>query len=301
MTRVLRDIGIVAWNEVTDAVRSRRAILWILLYLVSALAATFAFTIILHQIETEVARLAQIGQVNKAGVMTQSLWESNSFRHIVIGLVGDKELAESVIRKPPLALFFGWVSLAFAPFLIVLLASECISSEVASGTARFVLIRTDRFSWVTGKLLGQSVILFFAILSSGLGAYCVGMFRMAHFSYVSTGVSVLGASLKAWVYCLSFLGMSVGVSQLSRKVPLTRILAVLAYLGSGILALVANNQAGPGLRRLWELLYILLPQGHKSNLWIDDLPHLGSSIIFFLALGFLYYVVGYFVFSRRDV
>ncbi len=296
----LRDIGIVARHDVTDSFRSRKAILWVLLYLISALAATFFFTIALREIESEVARLARIGEARQAGVMTQSLWESNSFRRMVEGLVGDRDLANSLIRKPPLVLFFGWLSLTFSPFLIVLLAGDSISSDVASGTSRFILTRIDRFSWVTGKLAGQALVLLAAIAASGIGAYAVGMFRLAGFAYGRTAVGLLIACLKAWCYCLPFLGLAVGVSQLSRKVPLTRILSIVLYFAGSILAVISDHMAGAGWRRVWELLYILLPQGHRRSLWIDDPQHLLSAGLFFVALCVLYYVSGYIVFARRD-
>jgi ABC-type transport system involved in multi-copper enzyme maturation permease subunit len=301
MSGGLRDFGVVAKHDLLDSYRSRRVIVWIIIYLLGSIASTLLFIKVIREIETEMAKVVHLSATEKPGTMTASVMESDSFKNVIASLVGDKELAARLVQTPPLGLFFGWLSLTFAPILVILLSSESISSEVASRSARFSVFRTSRLSWTLGKAMGQALVLLLALLLSGIGAWIIGLFRMSQFDALKTLLCVLEFIGKTWVYSLAYLGLAFAVSQWTRSVQLSRSLGILLYFLMAILSALANHYSGEGWKRLWELAIILTPQGHHLDFWRPEAMHQLNAFLFSIGLSALYFFSGYAVFSRRDL
>ena len=168
-------------------------------------------------------------------------------------------------------------------------------------SSRFVLFRTTRGIWCCGKFAGQAVLLLVALLLSGLAAWVVGVIRMATFASLDTGVKILIFSLKAWVYSLSYLGLALGVSQMTRSPTIATSIGLIGISALAVVAHVSDHWRGSGWFRLLDITSTLTPRGNNMLLWHQDAVHLVPGIVLLTALGLFYFSAGYFVFARRDL
>ena len=297
----LRGICEVARHEFRDAVRSRRFIVLLVLYFMGSLAATLVFVTVLRQVENQLESTIGIAESKSAGGAVSILWEDRNFREIVGRLVGDRELAMELLGFPPLALFYGWLSFTFVPLLVMLLSSPAIASDVWPGSARFVLFRTPRAWWCIGKFVGQAGPLLVALWMSAAAAWLVGLWKLAWFEPWSVALALGLLSVKVWVYALAFLGLALGVSQLVRGPYQATALGLVVLIALSILGGAARHFAGAGLARAWELVNMLVPSGHRMNLWRMDPGHILPAVVFLAALAALYMLLGHLCFARRDV
>ena len=74
--RPVRSVLAVAGHELTDSVRSRRALVLLILYFLGALAATLLFVKVLHEVENQVESALGVTKSNKAGGATSTLWKN---------------------------------------------------------------------------------------------------------------------------------------------------------------------------------------------------------------------------------
>ena len=184
--RRLRDAWVVASFELRDSLRSRKALVLLVLYVAGAGAGTGIFVRVLSAIETALASTLQVAATNRPGAMTQALLQTREFHDIVESLIGDEHLADALVHIPPIALFYGWLAMTFVPFLVILLASDTVASEVSTGAARYSLFRTDRLAWAVGKLAGQAALVGLGIAAGGVASYVIGWIFLSAFEPLPT-------------------------------------------------------------------------------------------------------------------
>ena len=296
-----KTVWIVAGNELGDSARSRRVIVMVLLYLVGAMAATALFISFLQSVEGQLVRSLGLPVPKGAGGVTATLWKSNMFRQMLTNLIGDRTLAESLLAVPPLALFYGWLSFAFTPALVMLTSSTRIAEEIASGSVRFVMFRAGRGPWCAGKFAGQAVQVLGALLLSAVGAWLVGFFRMKSFEPLPTAQYMVWFAFKAWIYAMPFLGLALAISQLCAAPNLALAFGFFSLVVVSVLSRLSAWLAGDGWRRIWDIVNALTPGGHRLGLWWNDAGHLLPSSAFLLTLAAAYLLAGYARFARRDL
>jgi ABC-type transport system involved in multi-copper enzyme maturation permease subunit len=284
-----------------DSVRSRRVLVLILLYLAGSIAATAIFISVLHKIEGQLVESLGIASAGKTGNVTATLWKSTAFREILTHLIGDRALAKTLLDIPPLGLFYGWLSFAFAPMLVMLTSSTRVSEEVWSGSIRFVLFRIPRLHWLYGKFAGQAVQLLGALVLSAVGAWLTGYVRMHSFEPLATAQAMLLFSVKAWIYSLAFLGLAFAISQLCAAPNLALALGFLSLIAVAIVSSVSSLFSGDGFRRAWDIVNAMTPEAHRLDLWWGDAAHAVPAIVFLLALAVGYLLAGYARFARRNL
>jgi len=299
--RRLRDALVVAEFELRDSLRSRKALVLLVLYVAGAAAGTGIFVRVLGAIEDAVASSLAVAHTSRPGAMTQALFETRQFHRIVGRLVGDSALADELVRIPPIALFYGWLAMTFVPILVVLLGSDAVASDLATGAARYSLFRTDRLAFAAGKLVGQTALVAVGIAVGGVAAFAIGWIFLSGFDPGPTLVWMVRLGARAWVLAFAYVGLALGVSQLTRSTHWSR--------GLGLLALAALGAAGEALTSrfatehvpvLASSLYVLLPKAHRLDLWRplfwDRLPALAMLV----ALGIVFFAAGHARFARRD-
>lgn len=300
MRRPLTQFITVAAYELVDAIRSWRAIVLLVLYLLGSVVSCVFFIKVLHKVEVDLVESMGLTASSEPGRTTRVLWESKDFRKIVTRLVGNRELAEQLLSVPPIVLFYSWLSLTFAPLLVMMLASSRIAEEVYTSSIRYVLFRTERSTWILGKLTGQAIMLAVALLLSGAGACLTAWIRMPGFSPLEGLVPLLVFSSKAWIYCFSYLGLAFCVSQWCRSPVMATAIGLLLMIVVSIVAGVSTYKLGQGGSSLWNLLYHITPQGHRLDLWYPNWSRFAPAGCMLIVLGFCYFFLGYGVFSRRD-
>lgn len=296
-----RSVWLVARFELADAGRSRRAATLLLLYLAAATLGCNAFINVMHRLEAQLADLLQVGSASSAGIVTDALWKSERFRHMMISLVGDRETAMGLLSTPPVSLVYGWLAFLYTPAFVLMFASTRISGDVETGAARFVLFRTSRLAWCLGKYAGQALMLVLALALSAAGAWAVAHVRLAGMDGPLVARTMLVLAAKAWLYSLAFLGMALGLSQLSRSPNACMALGFVIWMGLGMLTWIARRAAGGALEGLWDGLLLLTPQGHQLDLWHRDAAHLASAAAYLVTLGLAYLGIGHAFFARKNL
>lgn len=296
-----RRIWRVARGELADSIRSRRVMILGLLYVAGSAAATLLFISFLQKIERQLAESLGLAVAANTGSVTATLWKSTAFRRMLTSLAGDADLARALLAVPPLGLFYGWLSCAFAPALVMLTSSARVSEEIWSGSVRFALFRVSRLEWILGKYLGQAGQLALALLLSAVAAWLAGMLRMQAFDAGATALAMLRFALVAWIFSLAYLGLATAVSQLCAVPNLALAFGFLSLIVMKVLSGVADHYSGSGWRRLWDVVLALTPGGHRQDLWRSDPAHLLPATLFLLTLSAAFLLAGYVRFARRDL
>lgn len=297
----LRDILLVAGFDLLDSLRSRKALVLLVLYLAGSVGAALIFLEALSSVEAAAADTLRVAATEQPGTMTEQLMASEQFLDMVTALVRDRELARELVSVPPMALFYGWMSLTFVPILVTLTSADAVSAEVATGSVRFALFRTERVSWAVGKLAGQSALMACGILLGALGVYGVGLVRLAGFQPAESAAWLLAVSGRTWTYGFTWLGLSMGVSQLTRSVSRARGIALIALFGTGMLGgLLRTDRVRDFAPVLVDTLFQLFPQAYRVDLWRPELMDRLPAFVMLLALGGLFFAAGHAVFARRD-
>jgi len=300
--RGLRDVAIVAGYELGEALRTRRVLIFALLFVGGAVAGTLAFVELLESLEAGLARALAVADPSKPGAMTAELMRSPEFLRMLRRLVRDEELARELAGLPPLALFYGWLGLTFMPVLVMLTSAETISAELATGSIRFSLLRTDRLSVSAGKLLGQSLLMLAGVYAGALAVWTTGYFSLSSFEAGRSALWLALLSIRVAVYAFAHVGLALGLSHLTRSVPLSRALALGALAVLGLLFGLLRNldwirehAAGPA-----DAVLQLVPRSHLLDLWRPSLWDRLPSLVMLFALGTVYFAIGYLHRARRD-
>ncbi len=296
-----RHIVIVARHELAEGFRSRRAIVVLILYMAGAVLATNGFISVINRVEDQVSDMLAVAPDASTGAVTRALWKSPRFRHMLTALVRDREVAESLLATPPIALIYGWLAFTFTPILVVLTTSSRIAEEVASGSVRLVFLRTQRHAWCLGKFAGQALLVIVALCLSAIGAWITARIRMTGLQAGPTAASMMIYAGKAWLFSLAFVGLALGVSQATRSPNLATAIGFVVWIGMRILGALATRFEGDGIRRVWYGIGLLTPHGHWVDLWRPNPASLMSATLFLAALGLTYLFLGYGILSRRDL
>jgi ABC-type transport system involved in multi-copper enzyme maturation permease subunit len=298
----LRDAAVVAGYELGEALRSRRVVILVLLFVGGAVAGTLAFVEVLESLEASLAQALAVADPGKPGAVTAALMKSPEFLRMLSRLVRDQALARELVGLPPLALFYGWLGLTFMPVLIMLTSAETVSAELATGSARFSLLRTDRLSFSLGKLAGQSLLMAVGVALGALAVWITGYFSLASFDAGRSALWLALLSLRISVYAFAYVGLAVGLSHLTRSVPLSRALAIGSLIALGALWGIGsyNDWVREHAAAAADTLLTLVPRSHMLPLWQPDVLDRAPALVMLGALGVVYFALGYAYRARRD-
>ncbi|MDG1478978.1 MAG: ABC transporter permease subunit [Myxococcota bacterium] len=297
----MRHSLIVAWFDLRESLRSRRALALMVIYMIGSMAATGLFVVLLAEVESAVASSLSVSQTARPGAMTEALMESEELLSIISGLIGSEDLAREVVSIPPIALFYGWLSLTFVPLLVAFTSAEAVSSELASGSARFVLFRSSRLSWATGKLGGQTLLMATGILLGSVGVWIIGYGSLGSFQPATTAVWLLKLSGRSCIYGFTFLGITLGISQITSSLNGSRTLALLTVIALGIGGGLSGSEDVQSYAPvLISSIHPLFPNAHRIDLWRPDLISRLPAICMLLTMGIAGFGIGNLIMTQRD-
>ena len=142
----------VALFELAAAVRTRRAIVLVALYLAASLLGMSGAITALGKMEDRLAEILQVEKVEgKSGVVSAALWKSKPFQQLVRSAVGDSLIYDDIVGKHPAELIYAWIVFLAVPLLTVLVATRRVAEEVKSGAAKYMLLRVTRLEWTLGQ------------------------------------------------------------------------------------------------------------------------------------------------------
>ncbi len=285
----LKRILQTALCEWENALRSRRAVMLLLLYLAASVLCMYWTISIFGKMEKELAQILQLPDSGQTGVVSEMLWKSDAFSRLIRRVVDNPMVFDDISKRHPVELLYAWFAFACAPLLVVLVSGTRISSDLRSGAARYMLVRVTRLEWSLGKYVGQAFMIACALAVSAFGAWCVAAYRLPPETAARLLVPIFGWGASAWVYSLSWLGIVLGLSHLTRSNGVAMILFILVIAACAMLPHFVPSSE------------LFLPSGPKMGLWRTALAPQAFAAFHLVVLGLTYLMAGAAVFARRDV
>jgi ABC-type transport system involved in multi-copper enzyme maturation permease subunit len=301
-----RDVALVARYELAEAVRSRLLLVIVLLFVGAGGVAAWSFTELVQSVEDNTARVTGAPQTRRPGATMRRIRESGSYRQGLRIFLRDDQKADYFAAIPPIVTFFAYFSFYFLPFLVLFTSAETISTEVASRSIRYAVLRTGRLEFALGKALGQALIIvgvtalaavvFFGIAWASLGAFEPG----------ATLLGMMAFWPRVLLYLLPFLGWAMFASMVTRSVNAARAVSLGGGVALSIVAgLVATPprwlQGGAVFSTVRDLFGYLTPFGHYKGLGYPPGGALAGDVVVCLALTALYFAAGFSWLRKRDL
>ena len=291
----VRRILQVAGFEWFDAVRSRRAIVILVLYLAASLLSMNGAITVLGKMEDQLAEVLQLPSEDSRGVVSASLWKSKRFQKMVRSALGDSLVYDDICGRHPAELLYAWFAFFYVPLLTVLVSGNRVADELHSGSVRYMIVRTTRLEWSLGKYVGIAGLLLAGLLVGSVSAWAVAAYRLSGADIPALFPAMIVWGVKAWIYSFAWLGLALGVSHLAQTGSKATAVA--------IAAMVVYFAAPPLIERYAEnfsTLVRLFPGGVEDALWRSSPEPVAVAALWLLALGLMYLAAGAAVFIRRD-
>ncbi len=297
----LRDVWIVTKFDLADAIRSRRVIVFLVLYGIGAIAAILVFTEFLHTAEATLSETLRVGVGSRPGGMTAQLMQTPTVVRSFERLFG-KELAHTLLTIPPVALFYGWAATTFAPSLVVFTSGDAIAQEVSSGSLRFATVRTSRAAWAVGKYAGHFILIVVAILLGAALAWVTSAIRLMSFEGLLTAKWLLWFAFGACTYAFTWLGITLGMSQLVVSPQAARALGLLALVAmGGTYELITSKLIRVKSPVLFDTLAQIFPGAYKGELYRTSIGEILPNVIALVAIGVTVFCLGHIRLAKRDL
>ena len=292
----------VALFELAAAVRTRRAIVLVALYLAWSLLGMSAAITALGKMEDRLAEILQVEKVEgKSGVVSAALWKAKPFQQLVRSVVDDSLIYDDIVGKHPAELIYAWIVFLAVPLLTVLVATRRVAEEVKSGAAKYMLLRVTRLEWTLGKYLGIALLMLVGLLIGAIAAWIVAAFRLSGADIPALLPAMIVWSVKAWFLSLAWLGLALGVSHLFKSGAKADAVAILLMIAFSVVPAILKDFGSAWLGGKLLVLVRLFPSSVDAALWRSSFLPVAASAIWLVMLGLLYLSVGHAVFARRDV
>jgi len=288
--------------ELSGAIRSRRAIVYIVLYLAISLLGMNGAISGLAKMESHLSDVLQVDEVEgKSGIVSAALWKSKPFQRLARSVAGDSLVYDDICGKHPAELIYAWIVFLAVPLLAVFVSSRRISEDIKSGAAKYTLLRVTRLEFSLAKYIGQSLLVLIGLLAGALSAWSVAAFRLSGADIPALLPAMLMWSVKAWFLSLAWIGLALGISHFFKSGAKSDAAAVLMLIAFAVVPnLIRFFADGPVSSRL-RVLTMLFPSAVTDNLWRASFLPVAVSAAWLLMLGLLYLSLGHLYFARRDV
>jgi len=280
-----QDAWKIARFDLETALRTRRLVLWIALYLLVALVTAMVLVKIETTVGSQIATLRSLAQTAATGTDE----EANKFLQGLSFLTGgDTEIALRMIRMPLIVTGFFWSILTFVPGLILLTSHDMINSEVRNRSTRFVLLRTTRTSLLLGKTISHLSLALASTLLANLLVLVYAWLRLPDLPVLQTSWLLTRFFALGIPYALCWIGLTALVSTLQDSGP--RSLVTLTVLMVAFQVLSLNPDVG-----------FLSPLSHRLGLWSGEFLKVGASVGIYLLFAGLFWSGAWLRFTRRDL
>jgi ABC-type transport system involved in multi-copper enzyme maturation permease subunit len=288
--------------ELAGAIRSRRAIVLVILYLSASLLGMNGAISALGKMEDQLASVLQVEKVEgKSGVVSAALWKSKPFQRLVRSAAGDSLIYDDICGKHPAELLYAWIVFLAVPLLSLLVSSRRVADEVKSGAAKYMLLRMTRLEFTLAKYIGLALLMLIGLLVGAFGAWCVAAFRLSGADIPALLPAMFVWSVKAWFLSLSWLGISLCVSHLFKSGAKADAFAMLMLIFCSVVpAIIRHAATGPVSGKL-QLLTRLFPSSASAALWRASFLPVATAAIWLVMIGLMWLSIGHAFFARRDV
>ena len=295
--RILR----AAVFELFDAIRSRRAIVLILLFLAVSLLGMNGAISALGKMEDQLAEVLSVERVDgKSGVVSAALWKSKPFQRMVRHAVGDSLIYDDLVGRHPAELLYAWLVFLCVPLLTILVSSNRVANDIRSGAVKYMIVRVTRLEWTLGKYLGTALLMLVGLLLGALAAWCTAAFRLSGADLPALFPAMLMWSVKAWFLSLAWLGVSLGVSHFFKSGAKADAVAAGAFILLSVAPPILRHVLSGSVSGKFLCLVRLFPSALTDGLWRASFAPVACAAVSLAALGLLYLSAGFAFFNVRD-
>ncbi len=263
MSGVVRQAWLIARFDLGTSLRTRRALLALMLYGLVAVGTGVVTVAIEQKVREEVA-----AQVAGPGTAAQAAAAAEAALTFFLG--GDRDLARHLLDMPLVVAGFFWVTLTFLPFLVALSSHDLVNAEVRNRSARFVLLRAPRGALLAGKVASHGLLFLGVTVASSAALFAYAWWSLPEFPLVRGGLLLARFWAFTAVYGLCCLSLAALVSSLVDSAGRSLIGLVVVVVGLHVLAL--NDTVG-----------FLSPFWHKAGLWSPRPGEVAAGLAAFLA------------------
>lgn len=218
---------ILTWDNLKNSLRTRKAIIFLVLYLLVFGLITYAFFHTQEVIETQI-REQGISQVQQ-GFMS-------GFAHSILSnKTENSSVVDFIFGVPPINMVLFFISLIGTPLLLFILNYDKISQEIYDGTIRYILFRASRFKVFFAKffssLIECSVITFAALILGILW----GSLRFQSVNFIYSMQIGVRYWLIAQFFLAAFIAFSLMASAIFKKPFIALIFSVSGYIAMAVI------------------------------------------------------------------
>jgi ABC-type transport system involved in multi-copper enzyme maturation permease subunit len=282
----LAEIRLVAFRELRRSVRSVKGIIIGVLTLLGA----FITSLVCNWLESQNRDIAQVTS-NEAYLEFK--------KQSIEKATGDPAFAAYFASVPTSLLVFLKVTVWLGPLLIALLGFDVMSSEMQYRSVRFWTVRTRRWSYFTGKMVGLWGVVSLITLVLTMIAGTVGIVR----GFVTVG-QLFTWGIRFWLVAVLIAGTWAAIATFISscfKTPILSLLTTfLAFFVMWMVSLIgffvrAKEMVETGIQRDMSWYEYLYPNGYDTLLLA---PQTTRVLVTFIVLA---NVAGSFLFQRRDI
>lgn len=302
MVASLRRVWTVALVEWRTALRSRRALVVLLLFAVIAGGVMYASVSGLSALEEQVVESLGLPPSETPGSVTMTLWKSKPFVRFVERFTNNSLVFADIQGRHPMVLVYAVFLFQIVGLLTLMVSAGRVAEDLRGGAARYYLVRVTRTEWSLGKFFGEALMIVTAMLIGGLVAWGVLMWRLPVAAAAPLLTDVLDWSARAGVYAFAWLGVFMGLSHIVKSGGKATALGILAMLGAAAWPVALRNLVSAcELPETIRHLDALVPQSAWTLLWRRSPAVFFQGAVHLAALAFFYLALGSAVFRRRDV
>ncbi len=289
----VRETLIIAGHELRHAVRTTRAILFLLIYALVSIVAGAIMVWAISEIHAQLG--AQLGVASGLGAMDLQDEKTKLYRELMTFLVGDEEQASYLTAIPMVVLFFFWGTRNFLPWLAVLMGYDQVSGELQNRSTRYLLLRARRGSMVLGKVLSLLALLIGLTVVTNVLVFTFAAVTLEGFELRVAALHLVRFWLLTLPIGLCWIALMSLISSSFRSPYISLLVGLTALVCSGVVGWMAR------IVEPLSALRWLVPWHYGGYL----LSHRFSDQLFgvsgFLAFALLFTAASYLVLRRRDV
>lgn len=284
--------------ELGSAIRTRRALVVLVLYLAASLLTMYTSISILGKMEKQLSETLQLqsSDTGKSGIVSTTLWKSRPFQRLVKAVVDDDLVYNDVCGLHPAELIYACFAFFYVPLLTILIGANRVADDLHSGAVRYMITRVTRFEWSLGKYVGNALLMLPAMLAGALTAWIVAAFRLSGADSFSLLPPMLVWAVKGWTLSLAYLGVALGISHLTHSGSKATAFGVISLVVCFAVPKILSHY----FPTVAETLNTLFPATAEHSLWRASFKPVGCAATWLLALGLMYLTAGYAFFARRD-
>jgi ABC-type transport system involved in multi-copper enzyme maturation permease subunit len=295
----VRQILEIARHELEVALRTRRAVIALAIYVVLATLGQLGYVVFLNALEEQARAMLDKGDPAQTEKLLDLVGQ-DAYKRALAWFAGIKpEDMASYLHESVILPVLLWGSLAFLPFVIVLTSFDQMSADLESRSLCYAILRAPRRAILLGKLVAHTALMTVLLLITGLLLLLSGAALLDSLDLAPALLGFFTLLLLLVPYGLCYLGITAFASANVAQ-PFTALVSAFAI--TVVLRVIGWTEVIPPEHQLAPLrhLAILSPAHHHSGLWLAGAGPL-ASVAFYLGVGAIFTLLALWRLEGRDL